>query len=172
MESAQRLGFDNTARQGKVCVACRGLSGRPARIFSNSAALTSGWSPGSSRKYLRQSRIQSSPSEPKIKNVGRQPKRMTRNPESGKATEPASREPVWAIPCAKPRSRMGIQRAMARLAVGKAPASPIPNRKRITISETAFQAAPVAAVKRDHHATRIESTRLAPMRSASQPVGI
>ena len=55
---------------------------------------------------------------------------------------------------------------------GKAPASPAPNSARMTIREVAFQAQPVAAVKRDHQTTIRMSTRRGPMRSPSQPPGI
>ena len=55
---------------------------------------------------------------------------------------------------------------------GKHPASPTPNRKRVTTSDNQLHTQPVAAVKNDHHTTMRISTLRAPMRSPSQPPGI
>ena len=55
---------------------------------------------------------------------------------------------------------------------GNAPASPMPNNNRATISETKFQANPVAAVNADHHNTMRVSTLRGPITSPIQPDGI
>ncbi len=73
---------------------------------------------------------------------------------------------------ARPRSRAGNQRDSARAALGKAPASPAPNRKRIATSEERERAAPVSIVKPDHHSTIRVSTCRGPRVSPSQPEGI
>jgi hypothetical protein len=51
-------------------------------------------------------------------------------------TAPDTYAPAKKIPFAVPRSRSGIQRDITRATHGKAPASPAPNRKRITSSDT------------------------------------
>ena len=49
--------------------------------------------------------------------------------------------------------------------LGKQPASPIPNRNRVTTADTKLNAHPVAAVKNDHQTTMRIKTRRAPIRS-------
>src|SRR6202453_3327375 len=85
---------------------------------------------------------------------------------------PPKREPACVAPCAKPRSVGNIQRESDRVAIGKAPASPIPKRKRINAIDPALQASTVAQVNRDHHVTMSVSARRGPIRSPSQPPGI
>ena len=75
-------------------------------------------------------------------------------------------------PWAKPRSVGNIQQESDRVAIGKDPASPIPNRKRIKAIEAALQANTVAQVNRDHQLTMSVIARRGPMRSPSQPPGI
>ena len=76
------------------------------------------------------------------------------------------------IPCAKPRSAGSIHRESERVAIGNAPASPTPNRKRKTAIDTALQASAVTEVKTLHQVTISVSARRGPMRSPSQPPGI
>src|SRR4051812_28263480 len=83
-----------------------------------------------------------------------------------------SREPACVIPCAKPRSEGSIQRERDRVAIGNAPASPMPNRKRQAIMEPALHMPINEAQKMDHHATIPASARRGPKRSPSQPPGI
>ena len=56
--------------------------------------------------------------------------------------------------------------------LGKQPASPIPNRNRVTTADTKLNAHPVAAVKNDHQTTMRIKTRRAPIRSPRYPPGI
>ena len=78
---------------------------------------------------------------------------------------PPSREPACVAPWAKPRSVGNIQRESDRVAIGKAPASPMPKRKRITAIDPALQANTVAQVKMDHQLTIRVSARRGPIRS-------
>ena len=76
------------------------------------------------------------------------------------------------IACARVRSLVGSHALKAFVRLGKQPASPAPNRNRVTTIETWFHAQPVAAVKNDHQSTTRMSTLRAPILSPSQPVGI
>jgi hypothetical protein len=67
----------------------------------------------------------------------------------GGAIAAPARLALCVIPCTKPRSSRGYQSCIARVATGKAPASPIPNRKRTTMNDTALPAIAVAAVITD-----------------------
>ena len=60
-----------------------------------------------------------------------------------------SRLALWVMPCTKPRSCLGNQSCMARVAPGNAPPSPTPNRKRSAMNEVAPVAHAVAAVITD-----------------------
>ena len=55
---------------------------------------------------------------------------------------------------------------------GHAPASPIPNRNRVTSIDAKLKAAAVAMVNADHQATILANTRRVPPRSAQRAVGI
>ena len=83
----------------------------------------------------------------------------------------ARRLKQWVMPCTNPRSDFGNQSCMARLAVGKAPASPRPKAKRTQKKEVAPDAQAVAAVIKDQNGTITRRTRLGPKKSASQPPG-
>ena len=85
---------------------------------------------------------------------------------------PPHRAPIHMSACARVRSFFGSHVLNAFVRFGKQPASPIPNRKRVTHIEAKFHAHPVAAVKNDHHSTTRTSTLRAPILSPSQPVGI
>ena len=67
----------------------------------------------------------------------------------GGAIAAPARLALCVMPCTKPRSRRGYQSCIARVAPGKAPASPTPNRKRTAMNEVALKAAAVAAVMID-----------------------
>src|ERR1019366_7137497 len=56
---------------------------------------------------------------------------------TGGAMAAPRRLALWVTPWTKPRSWRGYQSCMARVAPGKAPASPMPNRKRSTINDRA-----------------------------------
>ena len=73
---------------------------------------------------------------------------------------------------ARVRSRIGSHTPSALVRLGKQPASPAPNRKRVIHIEAKLHIQPVAAVKNDHHSTTRSSTFFAPSLSPSQPVGI
>src|SRR5208283_3842404 len=75
------------------------------------------------------------------------------------------------MPCARTRSLWGSQVAKALVTLGKQPASPAPNRKRVAASETKLEAQPVAAVKKDHHRTMRVSTLRGPSQSPRNPPG-
>ena len=96
---------------------------------------------------------------------------MTTTTSNG-ADAPPQRAPIHMIACARVRSRVGSQALNALVRFGKQPASPAPNRKRVTTIEARFHAQPVAAVKNDHHSTTRMSTLRGPILSPSQPVGI
>src|SRR5207302_153977 len=78
---------------------------------------------------------------------------------------PPHRALIHRIPCARTRSLGGSQVVNALVRLGKQPASPIPNRNRVTVIERKLNAQPVAAVKNDHHTTMRIRTRRAPIRS-------
>src|SRR5262245_27175256 len=73
---------------------------------------------------------------------------------------------------ARARCVAGNHREMLEAAPGYAPASPAPNRKRVTSRVNKLLARPVKAVNADHHRTIRVSTLRAPIRSASAPDGI
>src|SRR5262249_53071777 len=100
-----------------------------------------------------------------------QPKITSSPPIARLVSEPESLEPECVTPCAKPLSEAGSQREKARVAAGKAPASPTPNQNRIAMSDVAFHAAALNIVKADHQRTIPVSIRRGPMRSASHPAG-
>ena len=96
---------------------------------------------------------------------------MTSTTNNG-AEAPPQRAPIHINACERVRSRMGSHKLRALVRFGKQPASPPPNRNRMTIMEAKFHAHPVAAVKNDHHNTTRISTLRGPILSPSQPVGI
>jgi hypothetical protein len=75
-------------------------------------------------------------------------------------------------PCARARSTLGNHRAIAAEQFGYAPASPTPNKKRNVTRLQNPPAAPVSAVKPDHHTTIRVMTLRGPRRSPIAPVGI
>src|SRR5689334_17406898 len=87
-------------------------------------------------------------------------------------TPPTMCAPAKKMPCTVARSKRGIQLENARAAMGHAPASPAPKRKRRITIEVRLNAAAVAAVKADHQSTIRKSTDLVPSFSAHFAVGI
>src|SRR6266576_2150425 len=85
---------------------------------------------------------------------------------------PPQRALSHITPTARLRSSRGNQLVNIFARLGKQPASPAPNRKRVTSNEPRFQAQPVAAVKNDHQTTTRISTLRGPILSPSQPPGI
>src|SRR5437660_4513200 len=106
-----------------------------------------------------------------MQKIQRQPHAFMMMTASGGVITTARRLKQWVIPWTKPRSDFGNQSCIARLAVGKAPASPKPKAKRIAKNDTAPAPQAVAAVIKDQHGTIARSTRFGPQKSASQPPG-
>src|SRR5262249_4334554 len=97
--------------------------------------------------------------------AARQPHRpATQTVRGGVSAEPR-RENAWVKPCAKPRSVAGTQNVIARVAVGNAPASPIPKKNRATQKPVAVLAAIINAVSADQYSANVPSIRLGPNRS-------
>jgi hypothetical protein len=67
--------------------------------------------------------------------LGRQPQRLIRTSATGTDSMPPTRDPKNITPFALPRSRSGNHRERLRDMLGKAPASPAPNRNRVNTSE-------------------------------------
>src|SRR5580658_1834678 len=76
------------------------------------------------------------------------------------------------MPCANPRSATGIHRESDRVATGNAPASPIPNTKRITTIDAVFQAADIRDVSALQQVAISASARRGPILSPNQAAGI
>src|SRR5262245_12650729 len=143
----------------------------PSLIHFNSLAETPEWSSGRSRYQKDQTAAHTMPIMPNSTNGMRQPQTTIIAATTPCVSAPASREPECVTPWANPRSDVASQREKARVALGKAPASPAPNRKRMTMNEAALQAEMVKIVKADHHSTIPDSIRRGPMRSTNQPLG-
>src|SRR6202044_3666545 len=94
-----------------------------------------------------------SPSEAKATKEIRQPIRPMQANTRGGVAAPPQRAKAHNMACALPRSRAGSHMLSMRVRMGKQPASPAPNRKRMTQRDTTFQAAPVSAVKTDQPRT-------------------
>jgi hypothetical protein len=90
----------------------------------------------------------------------------------GGVNAPAQRALSHMMPCARTRSRAGSQVVKALATLGKQPASPAPNRKRVPNSAGKLHAHPVAAVKVDHHSTMRIRTLRGPIQSPKYPPGI
>src|ERR1700680_2915552 len=84
----------------------------------------------------------------------------------------ANRLKLWVTPCTMPRSALGNQSCIARVAAGNAPDSANPKTKRIPMSDATPAAMAVIAVIKDQKGTTIRSTKRGPSRSASHPSGI
>ena len=90
----------------------------------------------------------------------------------GMASAAPMREPEKLMPFTRPRSFTGIHEYTTRAMPGNAPASPAPNRKRMTSRLTKFHAAAVSPVNTDHAVTTAVSTKRPPRRSAIAPPGV
>ncbi len=99
----------------------------------------------------------------------RQPYSATMPITIGGVTAPPSRAALCVTPCAMPRSLAGSQNVKARVAVGKAPPSPMPRMKRNTSSEAMPQAKPHRIVAIAQMMLSTASTRRGPNLSAHQP---
>src|ERR1700733_13583922 len=98
-------------------------------------------------------------------NALRHPTHRSTGVTSSGEKAPPHRALIHRIPCARTLSPGGSQVVNTLVKLGKQPASPAPNRKRVTSMDVRFQAAPVNAVKNDHHTTTRMSTLRAPIRS-------
>src|SRR5262245_25908002 len=107
-----------------------------------------------------------------MKKTLRQPKFAISATAIGGVNAAPRRAPECVMPCAKPRSLAGSQNESARVAVGNAPASPIPKRNRMTYIDHLPRANEVAAVKADHQRTITANTRRGPNQSPNHPPGI
>src|SRR5438034_744221 len=93
------------------------------------------------------------PIPPNKTNVQRQDTNESTQATSSGVNAPPQRALSHIMPCARTRSAAGSQIVKALVRLGKQPASPMPKQNRQSISESAFQAHPVAAVKVDHMTT-------------------
>src|ERR1051325_11599677 len=107
----------------------------------------------------------STPRHPNNSKECRHPAHAITGTTSMGVNAPPHRALSHIAPCAFTRSFSGSQVVKALVRFGKQPASPAPNRNRVTVRETAFQAQPVAAVKNDHHRTIRISTLRGPILS-------
>src|ERR1043165_8401112 len=112
------------------------------------------------------------PMKPNNPKARRQDIKENTHTTSNGVNAPPHRALNHITPTARLRSSRGSQLVNILAKFGKQPASPAPNRKRVTSSETRFQLQPVAAVKNDHHTTPLTSTLRGPISSPSQPPGI
>src|SRR5436190_1908920 len=112
------------------------------------------------------------PMTPNSSNAPRHDRTENTHTTSSGVNAPPQRALNHITPTARLRSSRGSQLVNIFAKLGKQPASPAPNRNRITSSDTRFQAQPVAAVKNDHQNTTRMSTLRGPILSPSQPPGI
>src|SRR5947207_13122446 len=101
----------------------------------SSTAFTEGCFEGSYRNHRHQKTAQNTPRLPKIQKLARHPAAAISAIASGGASAPPSRVPMKMMPCARPRSAVGNHCEKLREALGKAPASPAPNKNRKASSE-------------------------------------
>src|SRR5262245_1199714 len=144
----------------------------PCRMIASSSGVVPACSRGSSRYHLHQNTLQITPRIPKIKKDTLQPANAMIATTIGGASAPPNRVPMNKTPCALPTSRLGNHREKLREIVGKAPASPTPNRNLVPSSTGKFHANPVAIVNADHQTTIRVIIRRGPNTSASHPLGI
>ncbi len=98
--------------------------------------------------------------------------KVNRSANSGGVKAPPQRAKLHMMPCARTRSCGGSHVVNAFVRFGKQPASPAPNRNRVTAIDVKFHIQPVAAVKNDHQSTMRNSTRRGPIQSPIHPPGI
>src|SRR4029077_11818295 len=144
---------------------------REASSSSLSAALTLACWAGSSLKEKKNTAHQITPKAAKATNAHLQPNRAMPANASGGVAAPPQRVAAHMSDCAVTRSRAGNQALSMRVRLGKHPASPAPNRKRITQRDERLQAAPVSAGNADQASPIRSKTRRTPTRSPSRPAG-
>src|SRR6266478_7043802 len=115
---------------------------------------------------------QTTPSPPKAKNAYRQLTYCRIQTTSKGVKAPPQRAKVHMMPCARTRSTGGSQVVKALVRFGKQPASPAPNRNRVTNMDEKFHMTPVSAVNADHHNTIRIRTFRGPIKSPNHPPGI
>src|SRR5436190_9372329 len=98
-------------------------------------------------------------------------KENTHTTNSG-VNAPPQRALSHITPTARLRSSRGSQLVNILARFGKHPASPAPNKKRVTSREDRFHTHPVAAVENDHRTTTRIKTFRGPILSPSHPPGI
>src|SRR5256885_830219 len=104
-------------------------------MTASSSRLTAGGSSGQSRYQTYHAAAQTIPIAPNVAKLRRHPPPLMSNKAIGTDSTPPTREPSIITPMARPRSRAGNQREKLHAILGKAPASPAPNRNRIETSE-------------------------------------
>src|ERR1043165_5630711 len=112
------------------------------------------------------------PMKPNNPKARRQDIKENTHTTSNGVNAPPHRALNHITPTARLRSSRGSQLVNILARFGKQPASPAPNRKRVTSSDTRSQTQPAAVVKNDHQTTTRMSTLRGPILSASQPPGI
>ena len=111
------------------------------------------------------------PSDPKIANMMRHPKRSIRKAASGGVSAAPRRPPLKYAPNDVERSATGTQRVNAVAVAGDSAASSVPNVNRTASIETKLQTAPVSAVNPDQQKIAAVMMPRDPKRSASIPHG-
>ena len=134
-------------------------------MITSSSTLTSECSAGSSRNQRNQAAAQTKPIAPNTTKTIRQGKNCRSTDIRRGVTPPPRWAPAKKMPWAVPRSVTGIQREKHWATLGKAPASPAPNRNRTPSKDAKLNAAAVAIVKLDHQITIRVNNRRGPMRS-------
>src|SRR5438046_3116645 len=112
------------------------------------------------------------PTTPNNSKACRQDMKENTHTASSGVNAPPQRALNHITPTARLRSSRGSQLLNILAKLGKHPASPAPNRKRVTSSDIRLKTQPVAAVKNDHQITTRISTLRGPILSPSQPPGI
>src|ERR1700736_3843119 len=93
---------------------------------------------------------QTKPSDPKMEEIVRQPKASMILPATNGVTATAKRLKKCVVPWMRPRSDLGNQSCIPRLATGKAPAPPSPRRNLAANNGQSPSAAPVIMAATDH----------------------
>src|SRR5688572_17129160 len=102
-------------------------------------------------------------------NAQRQNMKPSTQTTSSNVNAPPQRALNQIMPCARTYYPRGNHNVNALVRLGKHPASPAPNKNRVTINEAWFHAQPVAAVKKDHMITTHMRTLRGPIQSPNQP---
>src|SRR5579872_4867717 len=105
------------------------------------------------------------PSSPNNSKACLQPTYAITSATSGGVNAPPQRALIHMMPCARTFSLSGSHVVNTLVRLGKQPASPAPNRNRVTASDEKLHAHPVAAVKSDHQVTIRNKTERGPSQS-------